>query len=434
MPHGFDFATQNLWEKEILIREERNKMRKMKNSGIEWIGEIPEDWECFYLSQIFSQVKNKNIGIQETNLLSLSYGKIIRKNIETTFGLLPENFEGYNIIERDNIVLRLTDLQNDHKSLRVGLVTEKGIITSAYLTLKNKTNMSSNYFYYLLHSFDIAKGFYGMGAGVRQGLNWNEIRSLRIISPKNVPEQQRIADFLDDKVSQIDSVISKTRETIEEYKKLKQSIITEVVTGKVKIENGKVCGKYDIYKDSGVEWIGEIPSEWSVIKCKYLLEVKSGDAIRNELLSSNGKYQVFGGGEILGYTDVYNANESNLLIGRVGARCGCVTRPFNKVFATDNALVVIPKDNRNFLYYVFISFDLNRLNTSNAQPLITSSKVKNITIPVPLVTTQQRIADFLDKKCSEIDNLITKKEQLVVELESYKKSLIYEVVTGKREV
>ena len=203
-----------------------------KDSGVEWIGEIPSEWDCFYLSQIFSPVKNKNIGKQETNLLSLSYGKIIRKNIETTFGLLPENFEGYNIIERDNIVLRLTDLQNDHKSLRVGLVTEKGIITSAYLTLKNKTNMSSNYFYYLLHSFDIAKGFYGMGAGVRQGLNWNEIRSLRIISPKNVPEQQRIADFLDKKCSEIDKLITKKEQLVVELESYKKSLIYEVVTGK----------------------------------------------------------------------------------------------------------------------------------------------------------------------------------------------------------
>ena len=203
-----------------------------KDSGVEWIGEIPSEWDCFYLSQIFSPVKNKNIGMQETNLLSLSYGKIIRKNIETTFGLLPENFEGYNIIERDNIVLRLTDLQNDHKSLRVGLVTEKGIITSAYLTLKNKTNMSSNYFYYLLHSFDIAKGFYGMGAGVRQGLNWNEIRSLRIISPKESFDQQQISDFLDKKCSEIDSLIAKKEQLVVELESYKKSLIYEVVTGK----------------------------------------------------------------------------------------------------------------------------------------------------------------------------------------------------------
>lgn len=203
-----------------------------KDSGIEWIGEIPEEWECFYLSQIFTPVKNKNIGLIENNLLSLSYGKIIRKNIETTFGLLPENFEGYNIIQENDIVLRLTDLQNDHKSLRVGIAKEKGIITSAYLTLRNQTNKIAKYFYYLLHSFDIAKGFYGMGAGVRQGLNWNEVRSLRMIAPKDISEQQQIADYLDQKCSEIDKLITKKEQLVVELEAYKKSLIYEVVTGK----------------------------------------------------------------------------------------------------------------------------------------------------------------------------------------------------------
>ena len=209
-----------------------NPNAKMKNSGIEWIGEIPEEWECFYLSQIFTPVKNKNIGLIENNLLSLSYGKIIRKNIETTFGLLPENFEGYNIIQENDIVLRLTDLQNDHKSLRVGIAKEKGIITSAYLTLRNQTNKIAKYFYYLLHSFDIAKGFYGMGAGVRQGLNWNEVRSLRMIAPKDIFEQQQIADYLDQKCSEIDNLITKKEQLVVELEAYKKSLIYEVVTGK----------------------------------------------------------------------------------------------------------------------------------------------------------------------------------------------------------
>lgn len=422
-------------------------MRKMKDSGIEWIGEIPEDWECFYLSQIFSQVKNKNIGIQETNLLSLSYGKIIRKNIETTFGLLPENFEGYNIIERDNIVLRLTDLQNDHKSLRVGLVTEKGIITSAYLTLKNKTNMSSNYFYYLLHSFDIAKGFYGMGAGVRQGLNWNEIRSLRIISPKNVPEQQRIADFLDDKVAQIDSVISKTRETIEEYKKLKQSIITEAVTGKVKIENGKVKGKYDTYKDSGIEWIGEIPSEWNVKRLKF------SSKVRNEKYSeSYGVLEYFGLENIESHSakfieteNIYDITQSqicrkdDIVFGKLRPYLAKIFEvPIDECCSSEFAVFYNFEGYNKFFKYLFLSYwfitivDASTYGTK--MPRANIDFIKNMIIPLPDFESQYKISDFLDKKCSEIDKLITKKEQLVVELEAYKKSLIYEVVTGKKEI
>ena len=142
-------------------------MREMKNSGVEWIGEIPAEWELNEIFQVVEQVKNKNVHLVEKNLLSLSYGKIKRKDIENNEGLLPASFDSYNVIEKDDIVLRLTDLQNDHKSLRVGLSKERGIITSAYVTLRPNEHIVPLYLYYLLYSFDIIKGFYGMGAGVR---------------------------------------------------------------------------------------------------------------------------------------------------------------------------------------------------------------------------------------------------------------------------
>ena len=203
--------------------------REMKDSGIEWIGSIPISWKTNTVFQLFSQVKNKNTDMQEQNLLSLSYGKIKRKSIDTTDGLLPESFDGYNIIEPNDIVLRLTDLQNDQRSLRVGFATERGIVTSAYLTIRNRSDSLARYLYYYLHSFDIAKGFYGMGAGVRQSLNWEGIKWLKVLIP-SVPEQRRIVSFLDSKCDRIDSVIEQTRASIEEYKKLKQAVITQAVT------------------------------------------------------------------------------------------------------------------------------------------------------------------------------------------------------------
>ena len=124
--------------------------REMKESGIEWIGDIPASWKTNTVFQLFTQVKNKNSDLQEQNLLSLSYGKIKRRSIDTTDGLLPESFDGYNIIEKNDIVLRLTDLQNDHKSLRVGLATERGIVTSAYLTIRNRSESLAKYLYILL--------------------------------------------------------------------------------------------------------------------------------------------------------------------------------------------------------------------------------------------------------------------------------------------
>lgn len=223
----------------------------MKDSGIEWIGEIPAEWDVKIIFQLFDQVKNKNIGLKERNLLSLSYGKIIRKSIDTIGGLLPESFDGYNIIEKDDIVLRLTDLQNDHTSLRVGVSKERGIITSAYLTLRNKSDNTPLYLYYYLHSFDIYKGFYGMGAGVRQGLNWDGIKLLKIILP-SVDEQREITDYLDKKCAEIDSLIAKKTNLLSELENYKKSLIYEYVTGK------KECS--EIIKDTSENTCPRFPA------------------------------------------------------------------------------------------------------------------------------------------------------------------------------
>lgn len=207
---------------------------KMKDSGIEWIGKIPEHWDVHPLYYYFGERKHKNVLGEEKNLLSISYGKIIRKNIDSKEGLLPENFNGYNIIEKDDIVMRLTDLQNDKRSLRTGLVKEHGIITSAYVTLKAKRDLNAVYFHYLLHCYDLLKVLYNMGNGVRQGLNYSELSRMLLIEPP-ISEQKAIATYLDEKCSEIDATIAekqKQLETLEEYKK---SLIFEYVTGKKEV-------------------------------------------------------------------------------------------------------------------------------------------------------------------------------------------------------
>ena len=204
---------------------------EMKDSGIPWIGKIPAHWYIKVLFQLVSQVKNKNKNLSETNLLSLSYGKIKRKNIDDTDGLLPASFDGYNIIENNDIVLRLTDLQNDHTSLRVGRATERGIITSAYITVRPTNSRMSEYLYYLLHAFDIKKGFYGMGSGVRQGLNYDEIKMLKLPLPP-LDEQSTIATYLDTQCAKIDDLIVEKQSLIDDLESYKKSLIYEVVTGK----------------------------------------------------------------------------------------------------------------------------------------------------------------------------------------------------------
>jgi len=213
-----------------------DKTAKMKDSGVEWIGEIPEEWKLIQLSSLFYQHKEKNVGLKNDNLLSLSYGKIKQKDITTTDGLLPESFEGYNIISFGDIVLRLTDLQNDHKSLRVGHSEQEGIVTSAYVTIrKRNNNLNTKYFYYLLHTFDVKKGFYGMGSGVRQGLNFEELKKLILCYP-DICEQESIVKYLDSKCTQIDNLISLKESKIEKLNAYKKSLIYEYVTGKREIK------------------------------------------------------------------------------------------------------------------------------------------------------------------------------------------------------
>lgn len=207
----------------------------MKDSGIPWIGQIPAHWEVKYLFQYAKEHFVSNKDIHHQNLLSLSYGRIIRKDINTTEGLLPESFDTYQVIEPGNIILRLTDLQNDHKSLRVGLVTETGIITSAYVCLEISKKFCSRYFYNLLHSYDLKKVFYSMGGGLRQNLNYQGLRKLRIILPP-IEEQKAIVEYIQQKNNAIDEMIANLRAEIDFLTEYKQRLIADVVTGQLKVD------------------------------------------------------------------------------------------------------------------------------------------------------------------------------------------------------
>lgn len=399
----------------------------MKDSGIDWIGKIPDEWEIYQLSQVVTQVKNKNTNLQEKNLLSLSYGKIKRKNIDSNDGLLPASFDGYNIIENEDIVLRLTDLQNDHTSLRVGRATEKGIITSAYTTLRPMNKDNSRFLYYLLHAFDLKKGFYGMGAGVRQGLNYSEVKSLKIILPNDKSEQTKIANFLDKKCAQIDSIIEESKKSIEEYKAWKQSMIFEAVTGK-----NLSCKK----KDSGIEWLGEIPEEWEVCQIKRFVDLFNGQEIKKEIPKSEKSIDVYGSGGIFKYTEEYLYNGEAVLFGRKGS----IGKPIivkGKFWTVDTMYYSVCKKavaDNYFFYYLLKIFPWDFFATKTALPSIVGSEVFNQFVSLPPLSEQESIAKALDAKCVQIDSLISEKQSLIKDLAEYKKSLIFEAVTGKRRV
>ena len=422
----------------------------MKQSGIDWIGEIPDDWKINQLSQIVSQVKNKNTGLKENNLLSLSYGKIKRKNINTNDGLLPASFDGYNIITDGDIVLRLTDLQNDHTSLRVGRATEQGIITSAYTTLHPVDYSNSKYLYYILHSFDLKKGFYGMGSGVRQGLNYDEVKTLKVPLPPKAT-QQRIAEYLDSKCAQIDSIIEESKKSIEDYKAWKQSVIFEAVTGK-----NLNCKK----KDSGIEWIGEIPENYKLIRLKFLLKEKlqyGANSSGIEFTSDLPRY--------IRITDIkdsktlydenklslseedakdYILDDNDILFARSGAtsgKCFIYKKEIGK--ATFAGYLIRAKiDETKLLPNFLVLYTMtkayeewkNQVCIQATIQNISAEKYVNLIVPVPSIHEQESIAKMLDSKCAQIDSLIAEKESLIADLTEYKKSLIFEVVTGKRSV
>ena len=213
-----------------------NPDAEMKDSGIEWVESIPVHWDVRPLYYYFAERKKKNYLGQEQNLLSLSYGKVIRKDINTSEGLLPDSFNGYNIIEPGDIVLRLTDLQNDKRSLRTGLVKEHGIITSAYVTLKAAKEVVPEYFHYLLHAYDVMKVLYNMGNGVRQGLNYSELSKMHIVAPA-IDEQKNIAAYLDAKCKEIESIIESKKQQLKVIDSYKKSLIYEYVTGKKEVPN-----------------------------------------------------------------------------------------------------------------------------------------------------------------------------------------------------
>lgn len=211
---------------------------EMKDSGIEWIGMIPKHWDVHPVYSYFGERKNRNKLGKETNLLSLSYGNIIRKDINTNGGLLPENFNNYNIVEANDIIIRPTDLQNDKHSLRTGLVTEHGIITSAYIDLYPQKDVNSKFFHYLLHAYDLMKVFYNMGNGVRQGLNYSEFSRLMVYFP--LPnEQKEIVEYLNTKCAEIDGVIADKKKQLETLEQYKKSLIYEYVTGKKEVPDNE---------------------------------------------------------------------------------------------------------------------------------------------------------------------------------------------------
>ena len=216
------------------VRRGLNETVTYKDSGIEWIGKIPAGWEVVPLKTVAKENRTRNIGMQCNVLLSLSYGNIITKDINSSFGLIPENFETYQIVNPGYIVLRLTDMQNDKRSLRSGYVTHRGIITSAYIGLIPMDNINNKYLSYVLHVYDLKKVYYALGSGLRQSIKYVDIKNLPILQPP-LPEQEAIAAYLDKKITLIASITADIQRQIEQLKNYRKIIIHDAVTGRIKV-------------------------------------------------------------------------------------------------------------------------------------------------------------------------------------------------------
>ena len=432
------------------------KYEQMKASGVNWILDIPNTWGIRVLFQLADQVKNKNKDLSEQNLLSLSYGKIKRKDINNPEGLLPESFDGYNIIEADDIVLRLTDLQNDHTSLRVGQAKERGIITSAYTTLRPSEIVNPQYLYYVLHAYDLIKGFYGMGAGVRQGLNYDEVKTIKVPFP-SIEEQNRIVAYLDDQVSQIDSIIEHAKRSIEEYKLWEKATIAESVLG---------YDRAGTSKRSGLEWIDQIPVAWETVRLKTLFSFGKGLPITKENLTEEGTpvisygqiHAKFNPGthiveDLVRYVpETYQetnpdalVHKGDLLVADTSEDLdGCgnavyVDRDMT-LFAGYHTITLkslTGSDNKYISYLCKTDAWRSQIRSrvSGVKLFSISKKILNM-VTVILTPEEERkaIVSDLDQKCQKIESMINEKESLIPDLELYKRSLIYDTVTGKRKV
>lgn len=206
----------------------------MKDSGVDWIGKIPAHWDIVPGFTVFKEGKDSNKGMIESQVLSLSYGNVIIKPEEKLVGLVPESFETYQIALPGDIIIRCTDLQNDKTSLRTGIVRNKGIITSAYLNLRLKTEHSAEFMHYFLHVLDITKTIYRFGSGLRQNLSYKDFKHMRILMPPKA-EQIEIVNYINNQAEMTESSIDLIKNKIEKLKEYKTTLINSAVTGKIKI-------------------------------------------------------------------------------------------------------------------------------------------------------------------------------------------------------
>lgn len=412
-------------------------MREMKNSGIEWIGDIPSDWDIIPHKVVMHKQKDICEHYNGEDIISLTMGGVVVRDL-TAGGKMPTTFDGYQYVEEEDLLLCLFDI--DVTPRCVGVVRNNGITSPAYSRFKVHNGFYNCYYDYLLRSIDNDKVFVHLSKNLRSSLTETDFGAIKTIVP-SFNEQKRIADFLDEKCAEIDTVIEKTKVTIEEYKRLKQSVITQAVTKGIRPNRPM--------KDSGIEWIGEIPADWDVKRGKAILTllekpVRETDSVitcfrdGQVTLRSNRREDGFTFSlQEVGYQGI---DVGDLVVHGMDGFAGAIGISDSRGKGTPVLNVMDSTENKRYIMYYLRNMAYNGVFIALATGIRVRScdtnwnKLKNLPYIIPSHSEQQEIVDYIDRRCSEIDELIAKKTTLLSELESYKKSLIYEYVTGKKEV
>ncbi len=410
------------------------RYEKYKDSGVEWIVEIPEGWEVKKLKYI----ANTTLGKMLTNSDKGNYKK--RKYLRAA------NIEWLNVNISDVKEMWFSDDELKRLRLEEGdlLVSEGGEVGRTCIWKKELdecyiqnsvhkvTFNSQNNPEYFLNQFFVM-GYKGAFDSIVNRisighLTGEKLKEICFIKPL-LTEQIAIAKYLDRKTAEIDELITQKEWLIEMYEEEKTAIINQAVTKgidpDVKLKDSGI---------DGIDWLGEIPEGWKVKKLKYVLSINNGDSIKSEAIQPVGDYPVYGGNGIVGYTDDFNNNDVVFVIGRVGAKCGNVRLVSGKKWISDNALIAYAKGNLKFIELCLFNFDLNKLANKNAQPLITSSMIKEQYITFPLPDEQIAIVHHIEAEITRINAKIAKTKKIIELQKEYRTALISEVVTGKIKV
>ncbi|EFN6161541.1 restriction endonuclease subunit S [Escherichia coli] len=413
---------------------EMPKYEVYKDSGVEWLGDIPSSWELKPGFVAFRESKSNNKGMKENTVLSLSYGNIVVKPEEKLVGLVPESFENYQLVEPDDIIVRCTDLQNDKVSLRTGLAKNKGIITSAYLNLRAKSGFDARFLHYYLYSLDTTKVLYKFGSGLRQNLSFLDFKRLPIFE---IPEdtQKLISNYLDKKTALIDEAISIKEKQINLLKERKQIIIQQAVT--------QGLDPNVPMKDSGVDWIGKIPAHWNLMSLRYAFEFLNSrrvpiSAVERE--SRQGVYPYYGASGVIDYVDDYIFDEDLILIAEDGANLLSKSTPLafvatGKYWVNNHAHIIKPKFH-GFKYWAELlsGLDYTVYISGAAQPKLTRDRLASVLVPVPPKDEIQEIISFIEGIEPDLNRTIDIQKSQIEKLKEYKTTLINSAVTGKIKI